>query len=222
MMKKLYGVGTGPGDVEHLTLKAVRVINEADVIFAPNNKGKKMALDTVKPFILDKKVVFVDFPMGQVKGKDYSSAAKTIEEEILENGCGVFLTIGDPMVYSTFIYLMEEIEKIGVEVEIVPGITSFTAGAAVCKTALTEKGDRFLLCDEMVDEDILKCCDSICVLKTSKNKEDILNILEKNKFSYSYIKRCTLPEELVLVDREEILADKDYMSFIIGRRLKND
>ena len=155
-MKKLYGVGTGPGDAEHLTLKAVRVINQADVIFAPNNKGKNMALDTVKPFIQDKKVVLIDFPMGQVEKEYYNSAAKTIEEEISEAGSGVFLTIGDPMVYSTFIYIVEEIEKMGVEAEVVPGITSFTAGAAVCKTPLTEKGDRFLLCDEMVDEEVLK------------------------------------------------------------------
>ena len=221
-MKKLYGVGTGPGDVEHLTLKAVRVINEANVIFAPNNKGKNMALDTVKSFILDKKVVLIDFPMGRVEKEDYKCAAKTIEEEISEDGCGVFLTIGDPMVYSTFIYIMEEIEKMGVEAEAVPGITSFTAGAAVSKTPLTVKGDRFILCDEMVDEEVLKYCDSICILKTSKGKEDILNILEKNKFSYSYIKRCTLPEELVLVDREEILEDRDYISFIIGRRKRDD
>lgn len=221
-MKKLYGVGTGPGDAEHLTLKAVRVINQADVIFAPNNKGKNMALDTVQAFIQDKKVVLIDFPMGRVEKEDYNSAAKTIEEEISEDGSGVFLTIGDPMVYSTFIYIVEEIEKMGVEAEVVPGITSFTAGAAASKIPLTVKGDRFLLCDEVVDEDVLKYCDSICILKTLKDKEDILNILEKNNFSYSYIKRCTLPEELVLTDREEILEDRDYISFIIGRRKRDD
>ncbi len=221
-MKKLYGVGTGPGDAENLTLKAVRVINQADVIFAPNNKGRNMALDTVQAFIQDKKVVLIDFPMGQVEKEYYNSAAKTIEEEISEAGSGVFLTIGDPMVYSTFIYITKEIEKMGVEVEVVPGITSFTAGAAASKIPLTVKGDRFLLCDEVVDEDVLKYCDSICILKTLKDKEDILNILEKNNFSYSYIKRCTLPEELVLTDREEILEDRDYISFIIGRRKRDD
>lgn len=221
-MKKLYGVGTGPGDAENLTLKAVKVINQADVIFAPNNKGRNMALDTVQAFIQDKKVVLIDFPMGQVEKEDYKCAAKTIEEEILEDGSGVFLTIGDPMVYSTFIYITKEIEKMGVEVEVVPGITSFTAGAAASKIPLTVKGDRFLLCDEVVDEDVLKYCDSICILKTLKDKEDILNILEKNNFSYSYIKRCTLPEELVLTDREEILEDRDYISFIIGRRKRDD
>lgn len=221
-MKRLFGVGTGPGDVENLTLKAVRVINEADVIFAPNNKGKNMALDTVKAFIRDKKVIYIDFPMGQVEREGYKCAAEIIEKGILKNGCGVFLTIGDPMVYSTFIYIMEEIEKMGVEVEIVPGITSFTAGAAASKIPLTVKGDRFLLCDEMVDEDELKCCDSICILKTSKGKEEILNTLEKNNFAYSYIKRCTLPGEVILTDREDILADSDYISFIFGRRKSDD
>ena len=221
-MKRLFGVGTGPGDVENLTLKAVRVINEADVIFTPNNKGKNMALDTVADYIEGKKVILIDFPMGQVEKKDYKFAAEIIEKEISEGQYGVFLTIGDPMVYSTFIYIMEEVEKMGVEVKIVPGITSFTAGAAASKIPITVKGDRFLLCDEMIDEDELKCCDSICILKTSKGKEEILNTLEKNNFAYSYIKRCTLSEEVVLTDRAEILADRDYISFIFGRRKSDD
>ncbi len=54
-MKKLYGVGTGPGDKEFLTLKAVDVIQSAKVLFAPNNKGKNMALDTIEDFIKEQK-----------------------------------------------------------------------------------------------------------------------------------------------------------------------
>lgn len=50
-MKKWYCVGTGPGDKELLTLKAVRIIKDAQIIFAPNNRGKNMALDTVKDYI---------------------------------------------------------------------------------------------------------------------------------------------------------------------------
>lgn len=221
-MKTLFGVGTGPGDSDYLTLKAVKVIKDADVIFAPNNKGKNMALDTVKEYIDGKKIVFIDFPMGSVTEEDYSIAAQYIESEISEEKCGAFLTIGDPMVYSTFIYIMRIIEKMGVKVEVVPGITSFCAGAAISKTPITVKGDRFLLYDDDIDEDMLYNCDSICILKTSQNKENTLNILEKKGFFYTYMKRCTLEEEQILTDRESILKDKDYISFILGRRKKND
>ena len=54
------------------------------MVFAPNNKGKNMALDTAKEYIKDKKVVLLDFPMGKVTEKYYKEAAKRIKEEILE------------------------------------------------------------------------------------------------------------------------------------------
>ena len=110
-VKRLYGIGTGPGHEELLTIMAVKKIQGASVVFAPNNKGKNMALDTVKEYIQDRKVVLLDFPMGKVAEKDYLDAAKTIDEEIPQGEYGVYLTIGDPMVYSTFIYIMKELEK---------------------------------------------------------------------------------------------------------------
>src|SRR5699024_1884398 len=110
-MKKLYGIGTGPGASDLLTIRAVDAIKEADIIFAPNNKGKNMALDTAKEFIGNKKVILLDFPMGNVKKDDYKNAAETIYHSIEDGQVGAFLTIGDAMIYSTFIYVMEIIEN---------------------------------------------------------------------------------------------------------------
>lgn len=220
-MKKLYGVGTGPGDKELLTLKAVKVIEGAKIIFAPNNKGKNMALDTAYDYVHGKRIILLDFHMGEVKMDDYIKAAKTISSEIPSGEYGVFLTIGDPMIYSTFIYLMEELEKIDIEVEIVPGIPSFIAGAAKSKIPITLKGDKFLLWDEFEDK-VLDYVDSICILKTLNNKKEILDSFDRKNFDYRYIKRCTLEDEQILTDREIIVKDRDYISFIMGRRKKYD
>lgn len=217
MMKKIYGIGTGPGDKELLTLKAVRMINEASVIFAPNNKGKNIALDTVADHIANKKVIMIDFPMGRVAAEDYVKAAEIIHEETPENGVGVFLTIGDPMVYSTFIYTMEQLEKFNVTVEVIPGIPSFVAAAASAKLPLTIKGDNFLLCDDF-QEDLLDSVESICILKTFKDKERIIDSLEKKNFDYQYVKHCTWDDEEILTDKETILRDKNYISLILGRK----
>lgn len=216
-MKKLYGIGTGPGDKELLTLKAVKTIENSSVIFAPNNKGKNMAVDTARDFIGDKKMVFIDFPMGNVLKEDYIKAAEIILKEIPEGEIGSFLTIGDPMIYSTFIYIMEELEGKNIDIEIIPGIPSFVAAAAESKTPLTVKGDNFLLCDEF-NEELLEKVDSVCILKTSKGKEKILNTLDDNDYCYKYIKRATLEEQEILIDKEEILNDKDYISLIIARK----
>lgn len=216
-MKKLYGIGTGPGDKELLTLKAVRTIENSSVIFAPNNKGKNMAIDTAKDFIGDKKIVFIDLPMGHVLKEDYEKAAEIIFQEIPEGEIGSFLTIGDPMIYSTFIYVMEELEGKDIDIEIISGIPSFVAAAGESMTPLTVKGESFLLCDEL-EEELPEKIDLICILKTFNGKEKILSILSNNDYSYRYIKRATSEEQEIMIDKEEILKDKDYMSLIIARK----
>ena len=105
-MKNIFAVGTGPGSPEYLTLQAVKTLESADLIFAPNNNGKNIALDTVKDFIKSKEILFLDFPMGFVSEKDYKTQAAKILSNTKENSNTVILTIGDPMVYSTFIYMM--------------------------------------------------------------------------------------------------------------------
>lgn len=216
-MKKLYGIGTGPGAADLLTLRAVKVIIDAKVIFAPNNKGKNMALDTVQEYIGDKKVVFIDFPMGSVDTEDYIKAANIIYKEIPEGEYGAFLTIGDSMIYSTFIYIMDILNEKDIEIEVVPGIPSFVAAAAASKVPLTVKGDTFLLIDEF-DDSLLDKANSFVLLKTLRGKENILEKLDMNNFDYKYVKRVSLENEEILDDKEEILEDKDYISLILGRR----
>lgn len=216
-MKKLYGIGTGPGAADLLTLRAVNVIKDAKVIFAPNNKGKNMALDTVEEYIGDKKVVLIDFPMGSVEAEDYINAANIIYEEISEGDYGAFLTIGDSMIYSTFIYIMDLLNQRDIEIEVVPGIPSFVAAAAASKVPLTVKGDNFLLIDEF-DNSLLDKADSFALLKTLGAKEDTLDELERNDFSYKYVKRVSLENEEILENKEEIIQDRDYISLILGRR----
>lgn len=217
-MKKLYGIGTGPGDPELMTLKAVRSIEESKVIFAPNNKGNNMALDTAREYLLGKKIVLIDLPMGKVGRSDYKTAADIIFKEIEDMSIGSFLTIGDPMIYSSFTYIMEELKDREIDIEIVSGIPSFVASAGSSKTPLTIKGESLLICDEYTEE-LLNRVDSIAILKTFKEKEDILNSLEEKGFNYKYIKRASFKGEKILDNKEKILKDRDYISLILGRRL---
>ncbi len=216
-MKKLYGIGTGPGAPDLLTIRAAKTIENTNVIFAPHNKGLNMALDTAKDYIEGKKLVLLDFPMGRVEREDYIKAAKIILQEIPQGGSGCFLTIGDPMVYSTFIYIMEELEGFDIDIEVVSGLPSFICAAGESKVPLTKKGETFLLCDEL-DPSILDRVDSLAVLKTSKNKELILNKMSLNNFTYTYIKRASFKEARVYKNEEDILNDKDYISLILGRK----
>lgn len=221
-MKKLYGIGVGPGDAEYLTIKAYKAIKGASAIFVPDRMGESTALLIVKDYVDEKKIVPISIVMGENNDIRYSKAAKVIEETLMDGDTGVFLTLGDPMVYSTFLYLMRELEKIKVHVEAIPGISSFTAAASKVKMPIAMKGEGFYLCDGSIDEEILKKCSSVAILKTYKNKKDILDTLEKYEFQYVYVKCCGRSDEKILYDKEEILEDKSYMSLLLGRRKNND
>lgn len=217
-MKKIDGIGVGPGNGEYITVKGYNLIKQADVVFISKSSTESFAGNIAKDYLEGKKVIELDFPMdGSGRGK-YVRAAGVIDNELKDGEHGVFLTLGDPMVYSTFCYLMEELTKLGVLVEAIPGVTSFCAAANRVKMPIALKGESFYLCDGNIDEKVLRSADTVCILKTYKNKENILTILERHRFEYVYVKRCTREDEQVLSERDAIIKDTDYMSLIIGRR----
>ena len=221
-MAKLYGVGVGPGDSELLTLKAVKIIGNCEVIIAPSamEGGTSIALDTAREFIKEgTEVIVKQFPMGGEKQEEkIYEAFKTIEDKLSEGKNIAFLTIGDPFVYSTYIYLLKYIEEKGYETETIPGITSFCACASLAKQPLVI-GDEPLL---IVPGDKLQCIKDekyIVIMKVYKQEEKILDYLDDKGFNYVYVKKAGREGEQVIRDRDEILRNREYMSLIIANRV---
>lgn len=221
-MKTLYGVGVGPGDPELLTLKTVRCIREAQHIFVPRTRPEKPGLSemAVQEYLHDKHVVTFHFQMGADNAKQYAETAYTIDAAMNDGETGVFITLGDPLVYSTSIYIMREAQKLGIVTKIIPGIPSFTAAASVIGRPFAVKDEQVYVTDGHIDEHILQRVQIVCILKPQRRKAEILKLLEKHRFDYTYITRCSLPQETVLRDKEAILQDREYMSLIIGKSFK--
>lgn len=217
-MRKIYGIGVGPGDKELITLKGYNVIRSCDYVFLPCNKGDSLAGKIVSDYIVDKKVIEIEFPMGEDNSERYRNAANKINEILGADEVGVFLTLGDPMTYSTYLYLLFELKKTDLNVETIPGITSFNAAASRLSMPLTLKDESFYLADGILDEEILKRVDTVCVLKIIRNKLDIMDKLTKHGFEYICIKRCTQENEEFIFEKSKILKDNDYMSLIYARR----
>lgn len=218
-MKNIFAVGTGPGSYEYLTLQAVNAIKNADIIFAPDNNGKHRALDTVREFVVDKKIIPLQFPMSNITQDNYKDAAARILAQTADGQIAAILTIGDPMLYSTFIYLMPYLQQEDISVKIISGIPSYIAAAGLSLTVLAAKGENLCVTDSL-NEQILSSTDSIAVLKTSKNKKEDIEKLEAHGFDFVYVRRATMQDQAIIKanEKEKILNKSDYISLLLAHR----
>lgn len=133
----LYGVGVGFGDPEYMTLKAVRVIQNCDVIGIPaEDKNSCVAYDIALqavPEIKDKELLSFAVPMTSDEACLDDAYAKGCERlnRCLERGNDIaFLNLGDPTVYGTYMNIHRNILKAGYRAELISGVPSFCAVAA--------------------------------------------------------------------------------------------
>lgn len=152
---QLYAIGLGTGDSELLTLKAVRLIKEVDVVAIPEKtKGKEdsFAWEIISGAISENELsgepCFLHFPMtrdASINVPAWRDASQTILSYLQQGKSVAFVTEGDPSVYSTWAYIQEELIELAPQIvpEIVPGVTSVTAVPAATKIPLADGQERF-------------------------------------------------------------------------------
>ena len=226
MQGKLYGVGVGPGDPELLTLKALRLIKDNEVIAVPGKEIQtSVAYQIVKGAYeeLDEKTLIpVAMPMTkdpQVLKANHDKAADQVESYLKEGKNVVFLTLGDTTVYSTYLYVHKRILERRYEAEIVSGITSFCAVAARLNMGLVEADQPLHVipatykAQEM--EEILKLPGTKVLMKTGKKMKQVKESIEKSGQKAVMIENCGMPSEKIYRSVEEIPEDSGYYSLII-------
>ena len=226
MQGKLYGVGVGPGDPELLTLKALRLIKENEVIAVPGKEIQaSVAYQIVKGAYeeLDEKTLIpVAMPMTkdpQVLKANHDKAADQVESYLKEGKNVVFLTLGDTTVYSTYLYVHKRILERGYEAEIVSGITSFCAVAARLNMGLVEADQPLHVipatykAQEM--DEILELPGTKVLMKTGKKMKQVKESIEKSGQKAVMIQNCGMPSEKIYRSAEEIPEDSGYYSLII-------
>jgi precorrin-2/cobalt-factor-2 C20-methyltransferase len=145
MTGTLYGVGLGPGDAELVTFRAARAIRESGIVAVPNSgDGERVALSIAQravPEMSGKQVVELDMPMTkdeELLRLSHMKAADLIIGYLKKDINVAFLTLGDPCIYSTYIYIHRLVRKQGFRAEIIPGVPSFCAVSAKLGDALAE------------------------------------------------------------------------------------
>lgn len=191
---RLFCVGCGPGDPELLTIRALNLITEADVIFVPTSKLDKpsIALSIVAKYIKKTtKIINLVFPMVKDKDslKDYwKKNTLEISQMVRSGKKTLYLTVGDPSLYSTWIYIHRELKKNhkDIEIEIIPGITSIFAFAAESKISLVEGNEHLSIVPACYDlnkvKNTVKASDTIVFLKDGRYFDNVIEMLSNSGF----------------------------------------
>ena len=200
----LIGLGLGPGNPELLTLRAVRLLKEADVVFVPG----RIAQDLVAPY---RDAVVLDFPMTD----DEVRIRKSLEENadkiapVAQEGLAVFGILGDPNFFSTFSRLCSIItEKYpAIEYRTEPGISSITAFAAAAGISLN---GGFMVSDGQVP-------DSRILLKVRNPKKKAEELRKEGYHEFVLVERMFFPD-MKIYHTNDLPEKSDYLSVMYARR----
>ena len=229
----LYGLGVGPGDPDLLTLKAVKILQQVAVVFAAasSKNNYSLAVEIASPHLKKGTPVnHLGFPMTRDKKELADAWEKNGHQvvEALKNGKdAAFITLGDPLIYSTFGYVMEAVQKSHPEisVKIISGITSYQAGAAATGKILVEGNESLALISGVIGVERLKQvidrADCVVMLKVYRNYGEILDALnELDLTSRSVlVSRCGLEgEEIIWNLKDRGHEPPHYMSHLIIRK----
>lgn len=224
----LYGVGVGPGDPELLTLKAVRVLRSVDVVYAPQaqTSDDSLALGVVRNHLdLDRQeIVRAPFAMGVDTAAVWSEAAESISGQLKKSRNVAFLTLGDPMLYGSFMYVMEKVLEAepNIPVEVVPGVSSISASAAAARMPIVSHRERLAVLPSIYGVDdlrqVLGQFDTVVLMKVNRDAVKAVEEIEQDGGLERcvFVRRATTEREMVARSMGELTPDDmDYFSMLI-------
>jgi len=225
----LYGIGVGPGDPELITLKALKALQKAPVICVPQaaNRRDSYALTIVKDYVKpEQEILRAPFPTDDAEGaaQVWREASEMVVEKLRKGQDVAFLTEGDPMLFSTFSYVLAGIQELCQEapVVIIPGVSSVMAAAASSGVPLVTHGQRLAILPAAYGLDDLSEAtsnfDTVVLMKVSPNIVKTLADLEGLGLTgqSTYVSRASTDREKIIRDITKITdEDMDYFSLLI-------
>ncbi|MEX2290339.1 MAG: precorrin-2 C(20)-methyltransferase [Mycobacteriales bacterium] len=228
---RLIGVGVGPGDPELVTVKGVRVLQEADLVVVPvmdsGEQGRAEA--TVRAHVSHDRLRRLVFALDDRGGASadrlsaWEAAADAVAAQLRGTGGTVaFATIGDPNVYSTFTYLADAVrERVpAVQVSTVPGITAMQDLAARSGTVLCEGAESLALLPLTAGieqfEQALTHFDSVVAYKGGRHMPALLEVLRRHDRLDGAVYGASLGlADQVVAPAVEAPAGAPYLSTVI-------
>ncbi len=225
----LYGVGVGPGDPRLMTYLAVETIEHCPVIAVPaEGKEKSVAYQIASGIVKDldqKECLDLTTPMTKdraVLNAAYQTAADRIIEKLEQGQDVACLTLGDPTIYSTYIYIHRLVKARGYEAQIINGIPSFCAVSAKLEDSLADRSEQLHIIPSAYGmEDALKLPGTKVLMKAASKMPLVKEALKRSKISCSMIENCGMSSEHTYHGADEIPDQASYYSIIVVKEEKD-
>jgi len=222
---KIWGLGIGPGDPDLITLKALKILQEVDVIAYPSlDGGESLVKSIAKPHLPpNQEEIIISIPMLSNKypaQSIYDSAVIEISAAVHAGKSVAILCEGDPFFYGSFMYLFARLSE-NHQIKVVPGVTSIAACSSALALPLAARNDVISIIpgplDEKAIEERLLRTNIAVIIKVGCHLGKIKRILEKIGVvdNAHYIERATMDNERIrlLSDMHDDTAP--YFSIII-------
>ncbi len=218
-----YGVGVGPGDPELLTCKALRIMREADVLAVPGEKKEASVAYQIAcqadPGVADKECLCMPMPMTKDKqklGASHAAGAQQICDQLAAGKSVAFLTLGDPTIYSTYLYLQRRVQQAGYGTQIISGVASFLAAAAAFDIGLVERSEQLHIVPSTYGVDqALELPGTKVLMKAGKQLGRVKEAVRQTRADVYMIENCGMEGERILHGVDAIPDDSGYYSLII-------
>ncbi len=217
----LYGVGVGPGDPKMLTLQAVETLQQVDKIIVPDMGGEKTALKIAAQYIAGKETLLCHLPMTRDEAElanAHAAAAELICTELAAGQNLAFITLGDPTVYSTYIYLHRLVLAKGYTAKIINGVPSFCAVAAKLNISLCDKSEALHIIPASYQntEQMLSLDGNKVLMKSGKQLAGVVDMLkEKDLLTHAKMVECCCMENETIYENLEDVTQSSYFSVVV-------
>lgn len=214
----LYGIGVGPGDPELLTLKAVRVLQNSQCIYVPTSRlsTQDYVAEVVNHYANEQcEIQPVSFSLAasaEERQHHWQLTAADIVTRLRAGQDVAFVTLGDALLYSTYIYLIRAVQHTWVEakIETVPGISAFSFAAALTNMPLGESLQPLTVIPSSNDLNQIKQLinDGGCVvlMKIGRHLQQIIDTIDQVDALHRsiFVSRAGLPDQRVETDLNQL------------------
>jgi len=229
---RVFGVALGPGDPDLITLKALKTLQQVDVIYYPttiNSKGVKssMAFRVLEHLDIDgNKLKPVEVAMQynrSVVNQTYKNLAASCIELCQQGHNVAVVSEGDISFYSTFAYLIDDFKRAEVAYDMIPGVPAFILGGSLGKFPICTQTDKVLVVPEVSDESKLSTYisnnETVVMMKVSKVKSWIADFLKRNELFFFYGEYMGTDKEFTTCSIDDLCERRiPYFSIIVIKK----